>query len=144
MAWANVADVNKLLPPDEQIPEEYEPQVKAVLEEATDLVIGHLDRGWSGQPDADGIPADLPGAVRRVVARIALRAFEDEGDNPGAIQSTNLMGPFSHTVNWGKDAIDRSVYLSKGEEIRLAPYMAGGFSGGAGHFLMSGAKDYAF
>jgi len=139
MAYANIDDVNKLLDPDERVPAEEEDKMTVLLEEATDLIIGYLEREYTEEDeDEDGVPDDVPGAVRRVAARVALRGLEDDPANPGAEAEINLMGPFSHTINWSKEYQGRSLYLTAGEELRLDRYK-GGYTGGVTHVPMSGA-----
>lgn len=139
MAYANQEDVEKILPEDEEVPEGAVERLETVLEEATDLVVGYLEREYTGDDDDnDEVPDDVPGAVRRVTARVALRAFVDEPANPGAESEVNLMGPFSHTINWMKDAQSRSLYLTDGEKLRLDKYVAG-YTGGVTHMPMAGA-----
>lgn len=128
MAYAAQSDVEAILPEDEDVPTEAEERLATNLEEATDLVSAFLHREYTGEdaepdPDGDGVPDDVPGAVRRVVARVALRAFIDAPDNPGAVAETNLMGPFSHTINWSKEAQARDFYLTYSDEQRLKPYV---------------------
>lgn len=135
MAYAELSDVEAILPPDEDMPDtpgtrEYI-NLTTALDEATDLVIGYLEREY--------LPEDMiPDAVRRVVARVAMRAFIDSPDNPGAEAETNLMGPFSHTINWSKEAQARDFYLTDGEKLRLDRFKAG-FLSGAGHMPMWGS-----
>src|SRR5689334_8997517 len=100
-AYANQEDVEKILPEHEEVPEDAVERLETNLEEATDLVIGYLGREYTDDA-IDGVPGDVPGAVRRVTARVALRGFIDAPDNPGAEAETNLMGPFSHTINWSR------------------------------------------
>lgn len=142
MAYANLTDVENILDPDISLPatgSREERNLLTALQEATDLVEGYLERQYTAaDTDEDTVPDDVPGPVRRVVARVAMRGFLDEPDNPGAAAEVSLMGPFSHTINWSKDAQDRSLYLTKGEETRLEPYKAG-YSGGAVHLPMAGA-----
>lgn len=139
MAYANVDDVNAILPEDEQVPPEAEDRVLVNLEEATDLVISFMGREYTGaDSDTDGVPEDVPGAVRRVVARVALRAFTDTPNNPGAEAETNLMGPFSHTINWSKEAQARDFYLTNSDEARLKRFQLAS-QRGAYHVPMVGA-----
>lgn len=157
MAYANIADINKILPADEDpLPlsldeaedEEQErivTNVQTVLEEATDLIVAILHREYvDPDEDIDGVPDDVPGAVRRVCARMSLRAFSEDPEAAGAEATTNLMGPFSHTINWRKEAQDRSVYISDSERERLDPYILG-YSGGAAHYAMyTAAADASY
>lgn len=144
MAYATVEDVAALLPDEEEIPTEAEDRVKVNLEEATDLVIGYLLFEYEGEDaDADGVPDDVPAAVRRVVARVALRAFMVDPAQPGAESEVNLMGPFSHTINWGKSAQDRDLYLTDSDELRLNRYKVG-YTGKVMHVPMSGAGGTAW
>lgn len=125
MAWANVDDVQQILPDDESIPPSGRTldRVETNLEEATDLVSAFLGRVYEGDDDdADDVPDDVPAAVRRVVARVALRAFIDEPDYPGAQGVTNAMGPFSTHINWAKEATSRDFMLTDTDELRLSPY----------------------
>lgn len=139
-AYASLADVEAILPPDEDMPHEpsnddapsreYQ-NLKVGLLEATDLVIGHLGREYTGEVGEDGVPVDVPPPVRRVVARVAMRAFTVSPDNPGAEAETQLMGPFSHTINWSKAAQDRDFYLTDSDEKRLERFCAASTSGAA-------------
>lgn len=121
MAYANQEDVEKILPEDEEVPEDAVERLETLLEEATDLVIGYLGREYTGDLVL-GVPSDVPGPVRRVTARVALRAFVDTPDNPGAEAETNLMGPFSHTINWNREAQARDLYLTDGDRDRMRRY----------------------
>ena len=141
MAYATQEDVELILPEGETVPGTAEDKLATVLEEATDLVIGHLGFEYTGDPDDNNVPSDVPGAVRRVVARVALRAFIDEPDEPGAVSTRDLMGPFSHDINWSKESQDGSVYLSKGEELRLDRFVRGSTMGAA-HYAMYGGQPY--
>lgn len=125
MAYATQADVEKILPDDESVPNEAVERLETNLEEATDLVIAFLGREYTGEPvdEDDPVPDDVPGAVRRVTARVALRAFMDAPENPGAVAETNLMGPFSHTINWSKEAQARDFYLTDSDELRLKRFV---------------------
>lgn len=138
MAYANVDDVNAILPEDEQVPPEAEDRVLVNLEEATDLVIPFIGRQYTGADTDDGVPDDVPGAVRRVVARVALRGFSDAPDNPGAVAETHLLGPFSHTLNWSKEAQARDFYLTDSDKLRLNPFQLAS-QRGAYHAPMVGA-----
>lgn len=150
MAYATPYDVERILPPDEDMPTEPSNpdnpsrewlNLTTALEEATDLVIGYLEREYTGSDeDDDGVPDDVPAAVRRVVARVVLRSFLEEPYEPGAESEVNLMGPFSHTVNWSKESQARSMWLTKGEELRLSRFKAG-YTGGAAHMPMYGCRD---
>lgn len=124
MAYADLDDVENILPADEELPEDDrgERNILTALEEATDLVEGYLDRRFTGEPDDQGVPADVPPAVRRITARIALRVFLDEPTNPGSQSEVELMGPFSHTINWAQEAQARSVFLTDSDKMRLDPY----------------------
>ncbi len=149
MAYATPDDVEAVLPPTEDMPDEPSNpdapsrewrNLTTALEEATDLVIGFLEREYTDDDDdGDGVPDDVPGAVRRVVARVTLRAFLDEPYEPGAESEVNLMGPFSHTVNWSKESQSRSMWLTDGEKLRLGRYKQG-YTGGAAHMAMYGAR----
>lgn len=138
MAYASLSDVEAILPPDEDMPDDPTSReylnLTTALEESTDLVIGYLEREYDGEL-IDGVPGDVPGAVRRLVARVAMRAFIDNPDNPGAEAETNLMGPFSHTINWSKEAQARDFYLTDSDKMRLDRFKVG-FLAGAGHMPM--------
>lgn len=138
MAYANVEDVEAILPEGEEIGDA-EDRVKTNLEEATDLIIGFLEFEYEGgDEDQDGVPDDVPPAVRRVVARVTLRAFIDEPWNPGAESEVNLMGPFSHTLNWSKEVQARDLFLTDMEKLRLERFKIG-YRGSAVHMPMGGA-----
>lgn len=139
MAYANIEDVNAILPEDEHIPDEAEDRVLVNLEEATDVVIGYLDRTYTGEDtDSDGVPDDVPDTVRRVVARVTMRGFTDEPANPGAESEVELMGPFSHTINWNKLAQARDFYLTAADELKLDRFRLTSATGVA-HMPMNGA-----
>lgn len=147
MAYATVEDVELILPPDEEVPaegtREYD-NLSTALEESSDLVVGYLDREFTGaDDDADGVPDDVPDAVRRVVARVALRVFLDEPTQPGSESEVQLMGPFSYAVNWMKDAQARSVFLTDAEKLRLDRYRLFP-AAGAVHLPMAGASGDAW
>ena len=135
MAYADFSDVEAILPPDEEMPTEPASRdwltLTTALEESTDLVIGYLEREFLAEDV-------IPDAVRRVVARVAMRAFIDNPDNPGAEAETNLMGPFSHTINWSKEAQTRDFYLTESDRLRLDRFKIG-FLGGAAHMPMWGS-----
>lgn len=130
-AWANIADVQTILPEDETVPASGHVRERLArnLEEATDLVrayIGHDYDFTDDDPaveapdaDTDDVPDTVPGPVRRVVARVALRAFLDEPENPGAAAETNAMGPFSHSINWSRESQARDFYLTESDKDRL-------------------------
>lgn len=130
--YANLDDIENILPPDEEMPSEpsnadaptreYRNLITAILE-ATDVVIAYLEREFAQvdpvDEDDDGVPDDVPLPVRRVVARVAMRNFIDEPWNPGAESEVNLMGPFSHTLNWSKEVQARDLFLTDMEKMRL-------------------------
>lgn len=130
MAYATPEDVEKILPEGEELPDDTE-GLEVMLEEATDLVIAFLEREYQ-------TPEDIPPAVTRVVARVAMRTFIDEPYNPGAEAEVNLMGPFSHTLNWSKEIQARSLYLTDMEKLRLERFKSG-YTGAVTHMPMAGA-----
>lgn len=145
MAYANLIDVEDALPAEEEMPvepsnpenpsREYRNLVTA-LESATDLVIGYLKREYTGtDEDDDGVPDDVPAAVRRTVARVAVRAFLVDPSAPGAESEVNLMGPFSHTINWSKEAQARDFYLTDSDQDILDRFVTA-YDGGAAHYAM--------
>lgn len=145
MAYATQADVEKILPEHEEVPAEAVPRLATILEEATDLVNAYLGREYTGadlDPE-DAVPDDVPGAVRRVVARVALRAFIDAPDNPGAEAETQLMGPFSHSINWSREAQARDLYLTESDKLRLDQFQVVS-SRGVYHVPMVGAGGTEF
>lgn len=144
MAYAGLTDVANILPPDEDMPEadsRAETNLLTALEEATDLVIGFLDREYTGTPDDDGVPEDVPDPVRRVVARVAMRGFLNEDAQQGAESEVQLMGPFSHTINWMKEVQARDFFLTRSDEIRLERFKLFPTTGAA-HVAMAGASDW--
>lgn len=126
MAWANAEDVRKILSEEEDdIPTTGHvlERLETNLEEATDVVRGHLGRDYTGDDeDDDGVPDDVPPAVRRVVARVALRGFSDGADESGATGTTNTMGPFAYHINWSKEAQAGDFYLTDWDELRLKDF----------------------
>ena len=148
MAYATIDDVNTILPEDEEVPVEASDRVQWNLEEATDLVIGYLETEiWPAVPDGaededeDGVHDDVPPAVRRVVARIAMRGFMADPSEPGAESEVNLMGPFSHAINWSKEAQARDFYLTDADRLRLDRFKVG-YTGAAGHAPMAGVGEW--
>lgn len=126
MAWANVDDVKVILDEDEEpIPDSghVRERLQRNLEEATDVVQGYLGRDYADEP-VDGVPGDVPGAVRRVVARVAMRGFMEVDASPGMQSETNTMGPFGYHVNWSKEAVSGDFYLTDSDELRLSRYRA--------------------
>jgi hypothetical protein len=77
MAYASVEDVSLILPEGETVPPEAEDQLNVYLQEATDLVEGYLERQYIElrTPTTTLVPDDVPGPVRSVVARVAMRGF---------------------------------------------------------------------
>lgn len=139
MAYANIEDVNAILPPDEPVADAAEDQVLVYLEEATDTVIGYLDREFTGEDtDTDGVPDDVPATVRRVVARMTMRGLSDDPRTPGAESEVELMGPFSHTVNWSKQAQAGDFYLTDADKLKLDRFRLTSATGVA-HLPMHGA-----
>jgi hypothetical protein len=67
-----------------------------------------------------------------------MRNFIDEPWNPGAESEVNLMGPFSHTLNWSKEVQARDLFLTDMEKMRLDRFKTG-YSGSVVHFPMGGA-----
>ena len=125
MAWASVADVQVILDEDEEpIPDtgHVRERLARNLEEATDVVAAFLGRDYTdADDDNDGVPDDVPGAVRRVVARVALRGFMEPA-SPGMQSETNTMGPFGYHVNWSKESVSGDFYLTDSDELRLGKY----------------------
>ena len=125
MAWASVDDVKVILDEDEiEIPATGHvlERLKRNLEEATDVVAAYLGRDYTDAADGDGVPGDVPGAVRRVVARVAMRGFQEADSSPGVQSETNTMGPFGYHVNWSKEAVSGDFYLTDTDQLRLGRY----------------------
>lgn len=147
MAWANIADVETILPEDETVPASGHVRERLArnLEEATDLVRAYVGQDYDllvddtsvPDVDADDVPDTVPGPVRRVVARVALRAFLDEPENPGAAAETNAMGPFSHSINWSRESQARDFYLTDSDKDRLYSFRLS-TPRGVGNVPMSG------
>lgn len=138
MAYATLNDVSAILPDDEEIDDAEQERLLVNLDEATDLVISYLELEYEGDDeDDDGVPDDVPPAVRRVVARVALRIFMADPINPGAEGEVSQMGPFSHTVNWSKEAQARDGFLTDADKLRLDRFKVG-YTGKATAIPMAG------
>lgn len=138
MRYATVDDVEVILPPEEELPEDTD-RLESMLDEATDLVIGFLEQGDNAYASVE----DIPPAITRVVARVAMRNFIDEPANPGAESEVNLMGPFSHTLNWSKEVQARDLFLTDAEKLRISRFKIG-YSGSVTHLPMAGACGTAW
>lgn len=114
MALAEVEDVEAALGRDLTGTEGA--QADALLEEASDLVIGYL-----GCEPEDPTPA----TVTRVVARMVARVFSQT--NPtGATGTTQSVGPFSQTVQFASGTTGGNPWIASADKISLRPYRCGG------------------
>jgi hypothetical protein len=114
MAYASQDDIESILDEDEKpIPADAEDRLATNLEEATDTVAAYL--GFRYADDEE-----IPGVVRRVTARVALRGFQDS-PAAGKQSETNTMGPFGYHVNWSKEATTGDFYLTDSDEMKLDP-----------------------
>lgn len=143
LAWASVADVEAILDEeDDAIPTDEADHIlvrlKVNLLEATDVVSAYLDRDYGDDDeDDDGVPDDVPPRVRRVVARVALRGFNDFPGQPGVEGTTSTMGPFATHLNWSKEAVAGDFYLTDADKLRLSKYRLGSTKQ-VGHVSMIG------
>lgn len=90
-------------------------QVDAVLDEASDLIIGYCRTDFE--------PSPYPGAVIRVTAAVASRALIAASAGDPFVQQQTA-GPFSLTRNAA--AASGDVWLTGADKIKLRPYRRGG------------------
>jgi hypothetical protein len=89
-----------------------------LLEEASDLVVGHL--GFN-PADRDGADLDL---VARVVSRMVARVLEQStaaGGVFGATSMTDQIGDFSQTRSFAQGTTTGGPWLSKADKVALRP-----------------------
>lgn len=112
-----VEDVQRLLP-NETIPSEAFPTVEGLIEEAIDLVEAYCRQSFDG---------DMPGKVRRVVARMVARVWSSDDGNGGdlPVGASNVQfsaGPFAQTVGFEAGATSSGVWLSASDKQRLSAW----------------------
>lgn len=100
-------------------------QAPALLDEASDLVLGYLG---ADPTDTTTDPATVPGAVSRVVARMVARVFGQTAttDAFGSEGTTETMGPFSQTVRFAAGTTSGQPWLAATDKVALRPYRSGG------------------
>lgn len=98
------------------------PYVAGVIAEAQDLVCAFIRRDEDYWETAE----DVPGAVRRTVARMAARVFQQAGQQVGVTQQQQAAGPFSTGLSYGSGANAGSPWLAAADKTRLKPYRKGG------------------
>ena len=111
---AELSDVQRLLP-NQQIPSDESGYVEALIEEAGDLVEAYCRTAFD---------TPVPDRVRRVVARMAARAYsEKDGAIPEGANPTSMSaGPFSHSIGFESGATTNGVWLSANDKQRLRGY----------------------
>jgi hypothetical protein len=95
-------------------------QVDALLEEASDLVIGYCKKDFEPYP--------YPAAVTRVVAAVVARSLLAASSGDPFVQQQSA-GPFS--IGRSAAAASGDVWLTAADKIKLRPYRLGGGLGSA-------------
>ncbi len=95
-------------------------RVPGLLDEASDLVTGHL------RPRP--VPDPVPDAVRRVVSRMVARVLESPTDQVGMSAQQMSAGPFQVSNTYGPDSRTGGPWLTKQDRITLRPYAFGAVS----------------
>lgn len=114
MAFADEADV--VLALGRELTTAEQTSVDTLLEEATDLVTGHL--GCAPDP--------VPDAVKRVTARMVARVFSQAQISTGASQVQETAGPFSRSTSYASGTSNGSPWLAAADKVVLRPYRCGG------------------
>lgn len=97
--------------------------VATVIAEAQDLLVGYLGI----DDDAYASEADVPGAVRRICARMVARVFQqDDGRRIGTTQAQATAGPFSQGLSFIQGSTTGSPWLAASDKIALRPYRLNG------------------
>lgn len=121
MALAELNDVQRLIPSVELSSDDMS-LIEGLIEEAGDIVEAYCRRSFDDPPDA----------VRRVVARIAARAYTQEtlgGDVPsGATSMSYSAGPFQRSFGFESGTTSRGAWLSAADKQRLARWRGGAFT----------------
>lgn len=119
MAYADDEDVEAALGRDLTTAEGN--AVDALLDEATDLLIGYL-----------GCAQDhpVPDAVKRVCARMVARVFAQAASSNapvvGASQVQETAGPFSRSASFSSGTATGAPWLAAADKVALRPYRCGG------------------
>lgn len=114
MAFANQADVESALGRD--LTDAEGQSVDALLDEASDLLVGYL--GCTPDP--------VPDAVKRVTARMVARVFSQAQISVGASQVQESAGPFSRSTSYASGTSNGSPWLAAADKVVLRPYRCGG------------------
>lgn len=120
MSLASVEDVQKALgraPTAEETA-----RLPGLLDEASDLVIGHL--GCEPEPP-------VPDAVNRATARIVARVLMQDstagsGSTIGVTQISGTAGPFTRQMTLADGSGSSSPWLERTDKLKLRPYRCGG------------------
>lgn len=97
------------------------PQIKTLLSEASDLIIGYL----GCDPTDTSVEPCVPPVVSRVAARMVARVTQ-QGGVPGAQSATESVGPFSRTAQFAPGTNSGDPWLSAKDKITLRPFRCGG------------------
>src|SRR5690606_5757611 len=114
MAFADEADV--VLALGRELTTAEQTSVDTLLDEATDLITGHL--GCTPDP--------VPDAVKRVTARMVARVFSQAQISVGASQVQETAGPFSRSTSYASGTSNGSPWLAAADKVTLRPYRCGG------------------
>lgn len=118
MAFATDADIEAAL--GRTLSSGEDASVGALLEEATDLLIGYL----GCEPDP------VPDAVKRVCARMVARVFAQAASSSapvvGASQVQQTAGPFSTSSSFASGTSTGAPWLAAADKIALRPHRCGG------------------
>lgn len=120
MALAETADVATAL--GRTLTTSETAQAPSLLEEASDLVVGHL----GCDPTDEEADPTVPAAVTRVVARMVARVFSQPTEVVGSEGTTETVGPFSRTTRYGAGTTSGNPWLAGTDKVALRPYRCGG------------------
>lgn len=115
-ALASISDVEGAL--GRELDDEESLTVPGLLDEASDLVEGYLG----------GVDSPVPGAVKRVVARMVVRVLaQSAGGAPVGLSQMNVSaGPFSSQRTFRDGATSGAPWLENTDKTKLKRYRRGG------------------